>query len=65
MTNVAKQWIVVFGSPIDGLRFHGAFADAAHACDYADNVRDEHGEFGEYWIAPIEVLPHTAWTYTS
>ena len=65
MTVGAKQWVVVFGNPIDGLSFHGPFVDTACACDYADNVRDQHGEFGEYWIAPIEVLPHTAWTYIS
>jgi len=60
-----KKWIVVFGNPIDGLRFHGPFVDASCARDYADDVRDHHGESEEYWLAQTDVLPHTAWAYGS
>lgn len=47
----SEGYLVVYGNPVDGLRFVGPFGTHEEACEYADvdNPSDE------WWIAELEV----------
>lgn len=47
-----KQWIVLFGDPVQGFTYHGTFDTGDEACEYGDLHRGNAGD--EYWVAPLQ-----------
>lgn len=46
------MWVVIFGDPIAGYKYHGPFVSAIDAMDYGDENRGNAGD--EFWLAPLE-----------
>lgn len=54
MTVGAKQWVVVFGNPIDGFGYHGPFDTNEEACEYGDFHDGDNAD--EYWVALLQYI---------
>lgn len=46
-----KQWIVLFGGPLQGFTYHGPFDTSDEACEYGD-LHPVAAD--EYWVAPLK-----------